>query len=101
MGPLGPLWYRGYFAGHADVPAATSDDIDAILEHFGVRTILVGHTIVPTITPLFEGRVIAVQVYPHRDEGTHAFVAEGLLREKGAWYRERADGQRELLIPRN
>jgi hypothetical protein len=68
MTTLGPLWYRGYFPDHKDYPQATTGDIAATLKHFDVDRILVGHTIVPSITPLYDGRVIAVQVYPKRDD---------------------------------
>lgn len=98
MGPAGPLWYRGYFAGESKPALASAEDIDRIREHFGVRTILVGHTIVPTVTPLYDGKVIAVQVYPHRDEATGAAVMEAVLLEKEAWYRARSDGTREPLM---
>jgi hypothetical protein len=97
LGSLGPLWYRGYFPEQKDFPAATRDDIDRIRAHFGVRTILVGHTIVPTVTRLYDGNVIAVQVYPHRDEHTGRAVMEAVLVRKGEFLRANIDGQVELL----
>ena len=69
---LGPLWYRGYFPGQADFTAATAQDVDLTLEAFGARRILVGHTIVPTVTPLYGGKVIAVQVQPRQDDAGKA-----------------------------
>lgn len=101
MGENGPLWYRGYFeavARNAGIPLAQSADIDRIHERFGVAAILVGHTRVPAVTALYDGRVIAVQVYPHRDQRTHAPVMEALLVEKGQMFRVRADGSREMLL---
>ncbi len=100
MGPDGPLWYRGYFeavARKSGIPSADPADIDRIRERFGVEAILVGHTMVPTVTALYDGRVIAVQVYPHRDQQTHAPVMEALFIQKGEMFRARADGSRELL----
>ena len=100
MGETGPLWYRGYFeaaARKSGIPLAESADIDRIRERFGVKTILVGHTMVPTVTALYDGRVIAVQVYPHRDQQTHAPVMEALLIQKGEMFRVRVDGSREVL----
>jgi hypothetical protein len=85
VGNLGPLWYRGYFAAQGDFLTATEEDIDLALKAFGARRILVGHTIVPTITPLYSGKVIAVQVYPKRDETGHANF-EGLLIRKGGLF---------------
>ena len=100
MGRSGPLWYRGYFpdaAREGGFKAAESADIDLIRDRFKVRGILVGHTVVPTITPLYDGRVVAVQVYPHRDKVTNAPVMEGLLIQRGKMFRARIDGSVELL----
>lgn len=94
-GSQGPQWYRGYFGkGDAQTPEA---EIDRSLGAYGVSRILVGHTIVDKVTPLYGGKVVAVQVYPHRDEATGAPVLEGALRDKGRWYRVAASGLREAL----
>lgn len=102
MGREGPLWYRGYFqdaARRGGFKAAEPDDIELILRRFGVQAILVGHTTVPTITSLYGGRVVAVQVYPHRDEQTQAPVMEGLLiRQDGKRVRAHVDGASEMLL---
>lgn len=100
LGESGPLWYRGYFeqlARRAGFTPASRADVDRVREHFGVETILVGHTRVPAITALYEGRVIAVQVYPHRHEHTGAPVMEALLIRNGQMYRANVDGGRERL----
>jgi hypothetical protein len=98
LGPNGPLWYRGYFAGHSGASAASADDIGRIRQHFGVGRILVGHTTVPTMTPLYEGQVIAVQVYPKRAEnGVVTF--EALLIRDGKLLRAKPDGSSEPLMP--
>lgn len=56
-GAQGPLWYRGLANDTLDTPA-----VDAILDTFGARRIIVGHTVTKTsrITPLHGGRVIAI-----------------------------------------
>ncbi len=59
-----------------------------------------GHTIVSTVTALYDGRVIAVQVYPHRDDATAKPEMQGLLVKEGAFYRARIDGTLEPLISR-
>ena len=82
MGSNGPLWYRGYFSSDGKAAATTLQDIDRIREFFGVQTILVGHTTVPTITPLYEGKVIAVQVYPRRDDAGNTVFESLLIRNK-------------------
>lgn len=97
MGPSGPLWYRGYFACESKPPLASPGDMDRIREHFGVRTILVGHTMVPAVAPLYDGEVIAVHVYPRRDEAAGETIMEGVMLERGIWYRVCIDGTREPL----
>jgi hypothetical protein len=96
MGSTGPLWYRGYFAGQTDFPTASAEDIDRILAWFRVRRILLGHTIVPTITPLYDGKVIAVQVYPKREDATHVHF-EALRIDGGRLRRAKFDGALEPL----
>jgi diadenosine tetraphosphatase ApaH/serine/threonine PP2A family protein phosphatase len=96
LGQDGPLWYRGYFAESR--AAATPDfEIVRMLEHFGVSRILVGHTRVPTIQSLYDGRVIAVQVYPRRTV-SGAVEFETLLMRGGVFYRARPDGSTERLL---
>jgi len=90
MTTIGPLWYRGYFADQKDFTGATEADVDLTLAQFGVKRILVGHTIVPTITSLFGGKVIAVQVYPKREAGQVSF--ESLLIRGGKLFRATPDG---------
>ena len=97
MGPLGPLWYRGYFPEVRNVVPATSDDVDRVLKHFGVAAIAVGHTNVPTVASLYGGRVIAVQVYPHRDEASGKPVMESLRIDGSKRSRATIDGRLEPL----
>lgn len=96
MGRLGPLWYRGYFAAQTDFPIASAADIDATLERYGAHRIFVGHTIVETVRALHNGRVIAVQVYPHRD-ASGAAVMEGVVIEHGRARRALIDGRRDSI----
>jgi hypothetical protein len=99
MHPLGPLWYRGYFPASAQetgFPPASDDDVRKVLDTFKARAILVGHTQVPTVTSLYDGKVIAVQVYPRRDDAGRASM-EALLVRDGELFRARIDGGTEKL----
>ena len=58
----GPLWYRGLVRDDGKYHPATDRQLDTILRLYGVRHIIVGHTIFDTITILREGRVIAIDV---------------------------------------
>jgi hypothetical protein len=100
MSPQGPLWYRGYFpeaARQAGNPVATSGDVEAILGFYAAKRIFVGHTQVPTVTPLYDGRVIAVQVYPHIDAATSKPEMQALLVKGGELFRAHIDGRLEPL----
>lgn len=97
-GEAGPWWYRGYFANGPKPAAATAEDVRRIREHFAVSRILVGHTRVPAITPLYDGAVIAIQVYPRREpNGETQF--EALLARDGKFLRAGPDGQTQELAP--
>lgn len=97
MGTNGPVWYRGYFPSRDRPPATSQADVDASLARFGVSRILVGHTIVERVSALYDGKVIAVQVYPTRDPASGAARLEGALRLQGRWYRATAQGERIAL----
>jgi hypothetical protein len=100
LGENGPLWYRGYFPSESGGATTSADDVARIRQFYGVERILVGHTRVPTITPLYGGGVIAVQVYPrHVESGRVSF--EALLIRQGVLYRARPDGTTERLLPAN
>ena len=98
FGESGPLWYRGYFPAESGQAAPSATDLDRVRRHFGVATLLVGHTKVPTITPLYDGRVIAVQVYPREDAFGNP-IFEALLVRDGARLRAWPDGRTEPLLP--
>ncbi|MBM3790697.1 MAG: protein-tyrosine-phosphatase [Acidobacteria bacterium] len=56
----GPLWYRGLAQGDE---LELGPHVDAVLKHFGVRRIVIGHTPTrTTILPRFEGKVILADV---------------------------------------
>ena len=57
---LGPLWYRGLAQGDE---ATLMPLVDSVLAQFGVRHIVIGHTVTPgTVLPRFDGKVIMIDV---------------------------------------
>ncbi|RXR07261.1 metallophosphoesterase [Pseudoxanthomonas composti] len=59
----GVTQYRGYFeAMDGMYPQATQADLEAVVRHFDVDRIVVGHTLVERIQRSYNGRVIAVDV---------------------------------------
>jgi hypothetical protein len=88
LGKYGPLWYRGYICAMEDsYPLASGDDIDRVLQQYGVSTIVVGHTEVAEVSGLHQNRVIAIDVPVEELGGLQA-----LLWEDGKYYRVARDG---------
>lgn len=57
---LGPLWYRGLAQGDE---ALLMPLVDSVLASFGVRHIVIGHTVTAgTVLPRFDGKVIMIDV---------------------------------------
>lgn len=99
MGGAGPHWYRGYFRNDPEETESVVAAIDASRKAYDVDAIFVGHTPVPAVTELHDGRVIAVQVYPHYQQDTGAPVMEGVFFRDGHWYRAKIDGSLESIYP--
>jgi len=81
-----PFWYRGYYQ-----QLAKEEQIEATLKHFGVSTIVTGHTVVDKITPFFNGKVINV------DTDHAAGNSEALLIVRHRFYRIDNDGKRHRV----
>lgn len=63
FGNAGLTQYRGYLMPVEGMyPLGSQTDVDRALAHFGVRTIVVAHTIVDEVKPLFNGNVYAVDL---------------------------------------
>jgi len=78
LGNAGVTQYRGYFRELEGVyPAASTEDVDRVLAHFGVEHVVVGHSVVERIERLHDGRVYAVDV--NDDEA----LPEVLVYDKG------------------
>ncbi|MDR0333820.1 MAG: metallophosphoesterase [Dysgonamonadaceae bacterium] len=60
----GPLWYRGLATPDETVNKTV---VSGILDRFGVKKIIIGHTILPEISTLFDGLVISTKVNTQRN----------------------------------
>nr|WP_250885608.1 metallophosphoesterase [Shewanella jiangmenensis] len=84
----GPTWYRGYFKGEL-----SESQIDALLKHFGVNHIVVGHTSQERVLGLYNNRIIAIDSsIKNGKSGELLWVEDGKL-ERGHY-----DGKREPLV---
>lgn len=93
MSSPGPLWYRGLVEEDDDEPKAGSDHVQQVLDHFGAKQIVVGHTIVDTISTDFDGRVLRVDLKHPKSQAQG--VAKALLVENGHCLVVGDDGSRE------
>ncbi|MBL8550086.1 MAG: metallophosphoesterase [Hyphomonadaceae bacterium] len=75
LSEAGPLWYRGLAMNEE---AAETPNLQAVLAHYGVSRIVVGHTKrAPTILPRFGGRVILTDVLvPSGAADPHAYLVK-------------------------
>ena len=90
-----PYWYRGF--AQDDLSSST---IDSLLNHFGGKHFVIGHTLQRHVKKLYDGRVIAIDVqHPQEEWGSYlpAVHSEGLLIENGKLYRANDEGARVEL----
>lgn len=82
-----PFWFRGYI----EEPIVGMDIVDGTLKAFDVKQIIVGHTIVDSIQPRYDKKVIAIDVNYH--EGKY----QALVIEKDNFYRMNKEGEKQKL----
>jgi len=62
-GDDGPLWYRGLVEYKVEKRLPTKEHIARTLEIFNCEKIIIGHTVVPDFTRIWNGRVIVIDIY--------------------------------------
>lgn len=90
----GPSWYRGYFKDDL-----SPEEVQRGLDRFGARAVVVGHTIQGKVNVQHDGKVFAIDV-KHPDDYNESFPvkrSEGLLIDRGRYYRVLDDGERVEL----
>lgn len=99
LGGKGPMWYRGYFMPQkGKYEQITELQLDSVLQHFDAKQVVVGHTIVPSITPKFNYKLYPVDV-SHRERLNKKLPTEGLLIRDNVFYRHCTNGERVRLCP--
>lgn len=81
-----PFWYRGYYNG-----SMTEDALNETLSHYGVNTIITGHTIVDNVSTWFNGKVINI------DTDHAAGKSEALLIKGRRFFKVDSLGKRERI----
>ena len=90
----GICWYRGYF--REDL---TQEQVDAGLDKFNAKSIVVGHTLQSKVNRQYNGKVIGIDVKHPKDYQKHwpSGKSEGLLIENDTYYRLFANGDKKEL----
>jgi hypothetical protein len=91
IGSNGPLWYRGYLRGSNHYSQAKEENIEQLLEKYDVNRIVFAHTKVEQITPLYNGKLIGIDVNLTKEN------AEALFIDQSNLYRVNANGLKEKL----
>jgi hypothetical protein len=89
----GIFWYRGYFFEEEDYPVITEEEIDQTLKLYNVSKIIVGHTNVSEIKPLYNNKIYATDI-PYYNTG---YEIQGLLIRKNEYYRAFRNGTLERI----
>jgi len=88
----GPLWYRGYFKN-----AISEEALQGVLETYGAEHIVVGHTIVEEIEPMYNGKLIPIDVKHGSKMKTKGFNAI-LKTGPHEAYKVNPKGEQEALV---
>lgn len=85
---FGPFWYRGYIK---DTDMNTEILVDNTLRKYGVERIVFGHTKVPSVGTIYEGKLYSL------DAGFDSTSAEGLLISGEKTFRVKINGEKVEL----
>ncbi len=78
----GPLWFRGMIPEYDFRQQGSQQLVDSAAAWFGVNRIIIGHSEMPQISPVFNGKIIPVNV-PFNREG---IIPQGLMWKDGVLY---------------
>ncbi|MFZ4591055.1 MAG: hypothetical protein ACOYN6_08660, partial [Ignavibacteria bacterium] len=90
IGRDSPIWYRGIADGKME-----QSELDNILNAFGAKKMIIGHTIFDEITYLYGRKVIAVDL-EHRLNSEKGYM-KGLMYENNEFFTVNNDGRKILL----
>jgi hypothetical protein len=91
----GPLWYRGMAIDHKDHAKADESYIDAVLKFYDADRIVIGHSIVDSVSTDYNGKVVRTDVV-HGEE-KYSSNSQALLIEGTKLFRVNARGEKRSL----
>ncbi len=90
LGYNGPFWYRGYFESSRHYTRASYKEVKQILEVYNVSAIMIGHTNVKAISPLYNAQIFSLDVPFYNME----YSISGLLIENDIIYLLSTSGEK-------
>ena len=92
-GSYGPVWYRGYLTSRSNYNKIKQDDLEAILDQYGVKHVVIGHTEVDNINRVCNGKVIPVNI----PLANKSIIEQALLIENNVFYRVTSEKSKTQL----
>lgn len=90
----GPLWFRGYARPTWNKKTVSQAHVDSVLTYYKADYQVIGHSPVSEITPLYQGKVIDIDV----PFGRKHISDQAILIEKDKMYRVFSDKKKEFLM---
>ncbi len=93
---FGPLWFRGMIMDYKDYyTKITEVQVDSLLAQYDANTVVIGHTIVDSVSADYNGKIIRIDV--HQPEEKHTGNAQALLIENNHFYKVNDLGEKVKL----
>jgi len=90
----GLLWYRGMLMNYNEQPRMKQNTLEEVLKFYDSEYVIIGHTGVKKIVPLYKGKVFPIDISFSRGTDT----AHILVIENGFIYSGYANGNRNMLM---
>ena len=95
IGRKGPWWYRGMVEDYKYYDKITDSELTGVLKQFKANKVVIGHTLVDSVSTDFDGKVIRIDVKHDTEKNSPA--TQGLLIESGTEYRVDGTGKKVAL----
>ena len=93
LGYNGPFWYRGYFESSKHYNRISYREVKQILSVYDVSSIMIGHTNVKAISPLYNAQIFSLDVPFYNMK----YSISGLLIENDIIYLLDSSGERVIM----
>jgi len=84
MGRKGPFWFRGLVKSREEYGKVKMEQLDALLNHFEAKKVVIGHSVVDQVSTDYDGKVIRIDILHGKIK--HSGISQGFLIEGGLEY---------------